>query len=68
MTDGEDIQETTTVKMDDVKDDFNANVDDVKEACDRQVDENNNDSGVYVLKGVRLMDRVKLIVMITVLK
>ena len=51
MTHGEDIQETSTVQMDDVTDDFNANVDDVKEACNRQVDENNNDSGVYVLKG-----------------
>ena len=40
--------------------DINANVDDVKETCDGQVDENNNDSGVYVLNGDEINEQCEL--------
>ena len=37
-----------------ITDDFNDNVDDLKNKCDGQSDENNNDSGVYVLNGYEI--------------
>ena len=46
---GAEIQVSSDVQMNNVTDDFNVNKGDLKEERSGQSDENNNDSGVYVL-------------------